>query len=340
MNMIIELKDGLTPPPAIVYTQDETNYNYGRNTTDNFCIDPLRDWAKELGSPVEYRKPLPYEIIENDTASDGTMLGKGFLSHLSKAYSRHYKIAVNPQDFWFIVVCEIAAIVAEKPDAYRSIFTNAEDKQTILVPSGSHILPVDLVIEQLNTLIPNGAAKHFLPKFSTATADSDYAIACALLHTVKHYYNYSMFCCGLPAVKVNGTREDWDHFAFKLTQLRGVFNDTPVVQYLQRVHELITELTYATFEGDAKAFWESIFAKQNIGSGGQAILSGWISRLYTSRKDTKVENFEKSLAIVPYDNVTTGDKYLMIVGGFFAVPDADGFYVTTYPKVVARAKKL
>lgn len=115
MSMIIELKDGLTPPPAIVYTQDETNYNYGRNVTDNFCIDPLRDWAKELGSPVEYRKPLPYEIIENDTASDGTMLGKGFLSHLSKAYSQHYKIAVNPQDFWFIVVCEIAAIVAESP---------------------------------------------------------------------------------------------------------------------------------------------------------------------------------------------------------------------------------
>lgn len=340
--MIVELNNTLSKPAPIVYNDHVREKGF--DSTIHQCAGALSDWNTELNGGVQlrYNEPSRYEVIYEERVQDDAMIGKGFLSHMSKAYSQHFKIAVNPQDFWFIVMCELAAVVGKNPSTYQNIFTHSAEKQTILVPTGSFHLPVELVVEQLRSLIPVGVDL-FLPAFSTATRDSDLAIACALLHTVKHYYNYSMFCCGLPAVKVNGSKADWQLFNGNVSKLKILFVDTGVEAYLAQVEALINELITATFDSSVettKTFWESVFSKNNIGSGGQATLSGWIAQLYTKRDDVKVENFEKSLAVVPYDLKESGEKFLMIVGGFMATADFDGFYTTQYSKVVARAKKM
>lgn len=340
---IIQLNSELSTPAPIVYNRDPANYqnNYTRaNYASDRAAGPFADWRKELKPLWKYGDELPYEIIQDQMVNDGEMIGLGFLSHLSRSYSAHHKIAVNPQDFWFIMLTEIAAIIGKDPAKYADYFTDSDEKKDILVP-GVEILPIDFVVEQLEKLIPGGATK-FLPKFTTSTPDSDMAIAGALLHTVKHYYNYMMFCCGIPEIKVNGTAEDWTKFGLMIADLKTTFEGaTEIITYLEKVHLLIRDLYNFTFKADnatSKQFWEGIFSSTNIGSGSQKILSGWMSRLYTPRDDQKVENFEKSLAVIPYSNVSTGQEYLMVIGGFIATPDSDGFFTTKYSAVVGRKK--
>jgi hypothetical protein len=262
----------------------------------------------------------------------------GFLGFMSSAYSNHLKIAISPHDLWYVVLTELGAIIAENVEACRPLFTRSESKVEILVPTGDVTdLPLEAVIEQLTNLIPVDIKK-FIPELSTLESHSRLALYAALCDGVSPYYSYSTFCCGLPEIKVEGTPDDWDKICSCAVSLMSLFDSVKVKQASDYLFEALGVLVtfFEASKGNVNLdSWLDIFTQKNVGSGGELMINGWITKLFAYKCDMpKLENFSANIAKVDYKNVETGREFISLHGGFESTRDCLGFHRIKYSHLV------
>ena len=263
----------------------------------------------------------------------------GFFDNLAVAYSAHRSIELDPKDLWFIVLCELADYIKNNPEQLRSLFTKEKGKVTILVPTADHA-QIDLlaVLRQLRDLVPLDVDL-FVPKLSTQTEACELAMVAALCDGLQRYYDYMTFMCGIKAIRLLGTPEDWLTLARTAVQLMALFipivgTTDKVISYLKSIHQTFIKLSKCYDEelmskAETLDFLGQIFSTTRVGSGGQLDIDGWISSLYFPRKTKRFENFQNSLAIVPYSNLESGRQFKTIHGAFSNY-DADDFIATGY----------
>jgi hypothetical protein len=273
---------------------------------------------------------------------DGLLPSYGLIGMLSHAYSAHINVTINPQDIWFIVMCEVAKIIKKYPDECRTLFTKSDEKITIQVPTGDPTrIDLELVIQQLQDLIPGGTDV-FIPELTTMVPAAKMALNAALCDGVQNYYNYMTYCCGIPEIQVNGTDTDWWKLAHAAKQIGEMFESVGVAdgaKYMKGIFGLLMDIHIDVGSGGHPDvdFWKSIFTQQNIGSGGELKIDGWISDIFFDPPKTKkIENFNSSIAIVPYENKDTGRKFKGVYGPF-QYRLVDGFFVSEFVNYVFEA---
>jgi hypothetical protein len=289
------------------------------------------------------KTPKDVKVIgfgHHECASHHTFVGhtEGFLASLAKSYSLHRSFAFGPHDLWFVAMSELAKLVNETPDVYRHLFTKSADKQDIIIPAGdpTSIDPIGLIAALLDYLParPEGSLIDVvLPELSTSTPYSNVALAATFCDMVQSYYNYMTFCCGLPRIHVDGTKEDWQRLVHSSKTLSVCLGeDTKAGKYMaqldaffQRIHD---ELFTKELDVD---FWKGIFTTKNMGSGGELQIQGWIRNLYSNtRSDWKLDNYTCSVGAIPFKNIDTGREFTVYHGAFIEVIDLDGFIRLDY----------
>lgn len=268
----------------------------------------------------------------------------GFLGMLSDAYSRHVKVAVAPHDIWFVVMTGLAEVIAENVSACRPLFTNQEGKTQIAIAVGD---PTDLTGNidafeaELRKLVPLDIDM-FVPDFSTHTKASRNATMAAFMDGVKVYYDYAMFLCGIPAVKVLGTLEDWKLFKQRLMEIDVMFASVGVSisQWFGRV-SAIADNIIETLEGeDRTEWWTNIFSQRNQGSGGQKSINGWVVDLYRDGRPGLIESFGFTCAAVPFKNLHEPEvDYTSFHGQFIRQRDDEGFVSCGYADFTVTVEK-
>lgn len=281
----------------------------------------------------------PYEsnlnFIKKFDIPEGAEREVGLLGMASFGYSYHVPIAIAPHDIWFLMMTELAELIESNVEPLRPLFTNSPDKTEIAIGVGDPTDltgNIDLFEAELRKLVPVDIST-YVPEFSTHTRASRVATMAAFMDGMKVYYSYSMFCCGLPSVKIQGTIDDWQLLAQNLGIIGNQFQGcgVSVLEWFGRVQYIVSKIV-TTLQGQPDIeWWKNIFSQRNIGSGGEKEINGWITHFYRNPNPRKLETFGTAWAAVPFKNLHEPDKkYTSIHGALLRTRDADGFLNTGY----------
>jgi hypothetical protein len=267
---------------------------------------------------------------------------RGFLNTLSTAYDRHYSIVLHPHDLWYIVLTQMAEEIKDNAYEYRELFTSTEEKQMITVAQDH---PTDInvaeLIAQLKMRVPGGpeTVELFLPELTTITPEARLAHAAAFVSTVSQYYDYGMFCCGIPSIDLRGSKYDWKLLAGNCEELIGFFSGIKrakvLTKYLGKVKKIF-ELILQTYTHDpelSKDFWKDIYRQKNVGSGGDLSVNGWIKEFYIKGDNSLLKSFHDTMSAFTYVNLSTKEKFVMVHGAFGANFVADHTLEAAYDHV-------
>jgi hypothetical protein len=328
------------PAMSVVVILDSTLEETQSPESPNYVgQDPKLVLARHYSRDLQTKLKLGYrDTVQFHKAflpDDGAELQLGLLGMLSQAYSRHRKVAIAPHDIWFLLMTELAEVISENAEALRPIFTSGEGKtQIALAVSDPTDLTrnIDAFEAELRRLVPVDVSI-FVPEFSTHTRESRVATMAAFMDGVKVYYDYMMFLCGIPAVKVLGTIQDWQMIMKSLVDIDILFTQhgVSVTQWFENVSGIILSIISTLAGNDRTEFWKNMFSQKNVGSGSQLSIDGWIVQLYRNRRPGIIDSFPQSWACVPFTNLHEPDvQYRSIHGAFVRQKDEDGFLTCQY----------
>ena len=288
----------------------------------NVEVDKVKEPREWDNVTKKYVQPDPYESFLRkytdkyvvDNIGGGVAYHDNYLCYLEKCWADHQVAVVTPDIFWNMILCELAQVVVKSPEKYRALFTDSDDKKEIVVyTSDPYVIPLDSIIGELKRLVPTNVDE-FLPTFSTSTIRSTFAQYAAFADMCSPYYNYSMFCCAIPAIDVRGTSEDWYKIVDHIETLRQYFPDLSA--YFKIIHTLFTAIA---IDSSKLYVWENMFNLEKCGSGSQVEVVGWITKLFVERpKLAYSRNFSTHISKVKYKNLNTDKKYTMSQGLFFS----------------------
>jgi hypothetical protein len=122
----------------------------------------------------------------------------------------------------------------------------------------------------------------FLPDFTT-TGPVERAVAeVVLLEAMRSYFAYDVYTfCGIPAITLEGTPEDWQAVA----ERAGRFADLDLGWWLEALGPVLDRFARASRGEVDRASWQS-FYKLHDESGGPYV-TGWILALFPYMKDER-----------------------------------------------------
>ena len=155
----------------------------------------------------------------------------GMFAAVFTAYSYHYKLRTSPDDWWFCVIKQVARAIDEsaQEESVRKVFVDHEGKNVIEIPvEDPTIYTVDYnwFFDQITKAIKeNVKVPEFVDgmtaDFGTTTPVQKIVSQITLMYSMKHYFDFDIIMgCGIPAVEMLGTEEDWQKLTTKLKVLR------------------------------------------------------------------------------------------------------------------------
>jgi hypothetical protein len=264
--------------------------------------------------------------FEPITTIEAKITHKNYLDYLTECWKRHYGVIISPTIFWNMVLSNLAYEVNKNPNKYRKYFTASDEKQEICVQQGGNKIDTALLIEGVTWKIPTDIVIHCFPDYTTDTEKAKIANYTAFLDMVSPYYNYSMYLCGIPKVKVLGTLDDWNLFIAKCMKIAETIPEFK--KYLGVVRKRIVSI----YEDSCN--YSQIFTLEPCGSGSQIEVAGWITDFYIEQPCvTYPENFISCISKIDYHNYNDGKNYRLYAGLFtsivendYLVPDFDNIY--------------
>ena len=142
--------------------------------------------------------------------------------------------------------------------------------------------------------------------FSSSTQVHRIVSKIVLMKSMKEYFEYKMmFMCGIPAIEMKGTKEDWENLNNKIKELRKILQPIANAIELQLDWfdkiETISKKLLDTYNGNPdKDWWSRIITGQPFGSGGQSTLEGWfMGDLLNIHDATEISDAPSGLVSVP-----------------------------------------
>lgn len=276
----------------------------------------------------------------------GSEIVSPLIQTLHLAFSQHYPVSLKPEVLWYTISSEMAKHIKYNSEKYKKLFNgDPKEKKIIRTEDNSLIygcgmekwLPaMELYRPLLAENIPTKTQNMFLPDFSTADQTANLALLMSFMDAASPYYDYRMrTMCGIPRIRLEGSKEDWKLLISKTSDLQKVFTDLdPYFSNLIPVLESIT----AAFDGQIdEKFWMSIY-KKGGGSGGPYV-HGWITAFvvyvnerlkrnfdWKSFRGLNVADFPTHISQIDFIWEYYGQEIPMnFVGGIVEVTQEDGF---------------
>lgn len=249
---------------------------------------------------------------------DADAYHRGYVMYLEKCWSDHVGIVVKPDIIWHLLMCEVASLTKSAPDRYRHLFSETEEKQQLIVVAEGFVMPLDQLTDLLKQLTPTDSGL-FLPEFTTTTDRSRHAILSAFCDVCSPYYDYSMACCGFPAIDVRGTQTDWEKMETCWLELTLALEEPR--EWLENVYRTLQ--TCCERLGDEQ-WWRDMFSLEKCGSGSDVEAGGWLTRLFREQPEMRYpRNFPPCVSSVEYRHLNLAKDFQMQDGLFFSRYDGD-----------------
>jgi hypothetical protein len=208
-------------------------------------------------------------------------LGNGFVGAALDAYNQHHVLVIRPDDVWVTITTSLANYIDRHAEEMRNLFVSHEGKIQLVAYSGGDIYSCNYnsLISQISDLVDKNTKDDIRDwiecNFSTTTTTTKIVSKVVLMGAMKNYFSYKFcLCCGLPAVKLEGTVDDWKEIRKRVDRL-ATWKQNELTAWSQVLAHVLDHFVNA-FEGKIdKDFWNRI-AHQTGGGSGPRYLEGWI----------------------------------------------------------------
>ncbi|KAJ7374208.1 hypothetical protein OS493_007281 [Desmophyllum pertusum] len=261
----------------------------------------LKEYAKYSLERKAGEKPKEMIAALGSTETIYSPTDCGLFAAVLTAYNNHWKLRTSPDDWWFCVIKRVASAIDKnaKKESVRKMFVDHEEKKTIEVEvPDSTIYTVDYswFFDQIakgiqeNVKVPE-FVDGMTADFSTTTAVQKIVSQITLMYSVQEYFNYMMMTmCGIPAVEMLGTEDDWSKLKSKLKVLRTLLepieNDLGLPsEWWDLVEKVFRELL-DTYQGKPdREWWSHIMSyKKAFMSGESGGFRGWMTEFLEGTK--------------------------------------------------------
>jgi hypothetical protein len=200
-----------------------------------------------------------------------------------RAFMDHRPLCLSPDIIWLMICQGVASHIDANAEELRPRIVSHQGKVTIRVQrdefvKGSPENPWAQAIEELTSKVREhvgSAFDLFQPAFTTTGPVERAAAGIVLLDAMQCYFTYDMdTLCGIPAVTLEGTPEDWQAIADRAEQ----FAFLDLEWWLKPLRGVLRQFVSAAQGNVDRSFWKSLY-KYHDESGGPTI-TGWISTLF------------------------------------------------------------
>ncbi len=208
---------------------------------------------------------------------------------LHAAFAEHVPFSLAPETAWYMIAHEVAVHIRLNVDRYRGYFTSSPEKDTIHVRDDTLVYgsPDNLWGRSINKIrdpiaekVPQPTIQLLLPQFSTSSFESDTALLVLFLDIISNYYDALVYTlCGVPAVRVEGTVDDWQTVVNHAEMAQSEFSG--LKPYFKDLLPVLREIAGAVGgqEPDPE-FWASIYKYKDKVSSGGPYINGWITAFF------------------------------------------------------------
>lgn len=315
-----------------------TEYNSQTTTTFNHVLLKYGREADELAKKADQENKMFNRKDSKDESSSSTVHVEnrtpvfggstnesvhtngnyGFFSAVLESYNNHWALRTCPEDWWYTIIYKISrAIDANSSnESVRNFFVSHEGKKQLTVTVGPSLYGVDFswFLDQMTQQIADNIK---VPKYvDTLKADfstsTDCHVMCSeitVMASVQEYFEYCCYMlCGIPALEMEGTLEDWKHLKEKVNLLRNIL--APIHQVMgiedrwwNNVDKICDRLI-TTFEGNVDAdWWSRMFStREGFVSGGKppTFYEGWfITEFLGLQSIDSLSNLQNGIITVP-----------------------------------------
>jgi hypothetical protein len=303
MSVRIELDNTLEQKEIKNYTKLEIKSELDLKTPDNYF------------SQYEHSERLLERLLERQDHDYRTQ--NNFINAFLDAYNFHKVLKIRPDDIKLQILTIISICVNNNPEKFRNYFVDHEGKKELIVKST--VFSADYFCGKFAELLEENIkdkdfAAHYTTRFTTTNQIISTVNNITLMNTLKEYFSYSMMlCCGIPAVILEGTDEDWIKLNESYLFFKKIFAETELkdwFRHFDKVMELfmmmrktqketqiesdgilskISNTIYGMFINNdvnqnlkdnnmtyIKEMWKRVISYIPQGSGGDKILGGWI----------------------------------------------------------------
>lgn len=277
-------------------------HDYGRLPTTNPIVQAVgRSDSLDLRHYQTTRWVNPGETVDGQKLATGQNIplppeqhypcgsaASMFLNTVHYCFAEHYPLGIRPECLMWMVLHEIGVTVKQNAETYRHLFTDSAEKKLIDVQvNGLDIHMFDqknvwaygikLLHTGLRGAMPSDLMQHLLPEISTHDLDSETASMVAVLDAATPYYDYLMrTCCGIPAIRLFGSGEDYDSIVRACEQLAERFSEH-LGEYFKHLLPVLNEIadTATGRKQPDNDFWSSIY--NHYSGSGRDDMDGWIT---------------------------------------------------------------
>ncbi|MGO9465079.1 MAG: DUF4419 domain-containing protein [Isosphaeraceae bacterium] len=207
-----------------------------------------------------------------------------------RAFMDHRPLCLSPDTIWLMICQGVANHVNANAEELRSRFVSHEGKIQISVRrddfvKGSPENPWADAIEELTQKVREhigSAFDLFRPAFTTTGRVEKAAAAVVLLDAMQSYFDYDIETfCGIPAITLEGTPEDWQDVADRAER----FGSLDLEWWLEPLRAVLHQFVAAAQGMVDRPFWQSFYKYQD--ESGGPMITGWISALFPYLKDSR-----------------------------------------------------
>lgn len=206
-----------------------------------------------------------------------------FIQALVYAFNEHRPISISPDHVWLLICQGWANHIHFQSDTFRPLIVDFTAKKEIKIKRNKFIKGNQnndwegVFAELVDSVKTNSRIGSEMSDavFST-TGDIEKAVfQISLLNAYTDFFDYTLrTICGIPAIRLEGTPQDWKIIQHKVELLRKYGLDW----WVEELKPIVEQFVHAS-QGQVEAsFWRSIF-RYSAQSGGH-VINGWIIKLF------------------------------------------------------------
>lgn len=212
------------------------------------------------------------------------------LGALQLAFHCHHPLTLSPDMIWLLICQGVAQQINIHTESLRSKFVQHAGKIKVSVRrddffKGSPENPWGEMIDELCQQVRNEIGPVldlFVPQFSTTGPTERIVGEIVLLDAMQRYIEYEFrSLCGIPAITLQGTVEDWQSLADRAE----AFAEFDLEWWLTPLRPILQELVATAKGAFQRDFWESIYKYESV-SGGD-VITGWIVAFFPYLNDNQ-----------------------------------------------------
>ena len=267
---------------------------------------------------------------------------KSLIRGLMLAYGQHYPITISPDMILLLFLQGYSKFMEKNAEKLRHIYVNFQDKKTLTVvrngitPETTKPKDWEGIINEFTQKIKEEVGENIISKlecnFSTTDPVQLATSQMTIMSAMKQYFAYKaiMLVCGISAINLEGTLEDWEKLKKKLEYFsREEFGLNWWTKHLIPIIEKIieTKIYYnenKDINNELRNFWKDIIRVKRGGIYKPDVIDGWIVRFIPNISENRI-NYELDDNQIP-DQILNCPLKLIFENIEYDCSLASGFY--------------